>query len=81
MSEPINDQLEVMINGSIGELQSNATLNEIRDAVLYLSDLAYGEDPLSRELLRQTAIRELKERFNLPSPEKLLETAFNYEES
>ena len=68
--------LEAIIESSIGGLEDDSTLEEIRDALNDLVELAIKQDPVSQELLRQIAARELKEEFRLPAPEKLLDMVF-----
>ncbi len=69
--------LEKIIRSSIGGLEEgDSTLEDIRDALDDLVELAMNQDPVSQELLRQIAARELKEEFRLPAAEKLLNMAF-----
>ncbi len=68
--------LEKIIRYSIGGLEDDSTLEDIRDALDDLVELAMNQDPVSQELLRQIAARELKAKFRLPAPEKLLDIAF-----
>ena len=68
--------LEKIISYSIGGLEDDSTLEDIRDALDDLVELAMKQDPVSQELLRQIAARELKAKFKLPQASKLIEAAF-----
>ncbi len=68
--------LEKIIRYSIGGLEDDSTLEEIRDVLDDLVELAIKQDPVSQELLRQIAARELKAKFKLPQASKLIEAAF-----
>ena len=58
--------LEKIIRSSIGGLEEgDSTLEDIRDALDDLVELAMNQDPVSQELLRQIAARELKAKFKL----------------
>ena len=68
--------LEKIIRFSIGGLEGDSTLEDIRDALDDLVELTMKQDPVSQELLRQIAARELKAKFKLPQASKLIEAAF-----
>ncbi len=68
--------LEKIIRYSIGGLEDDSTLDDIRDVLDDLVELAIKQDPVSQELLRQIAARELKAKFKLPQASKLIEVAF-----
>ncbi len=69
--------LEKIIRNSIGGLEEgDSTLEDIRDALDDLVELAMNQDPVSQELLRQIAARELKAKFKLRQASKLIEAAF-----
>ncbi len=69
--------LEKIIRYSIGGLEEgDSTLEDIRDALDDLVELAMNQDPVSQELLRQIAARELKAKFKLPQASKLIQVAF-----
>jgi len=68
--------LEAIIRSSIGGLEGDSTLEDIRDALDELVELAIKQDPVSQELLRQIAARELKAKFKLPQASKLVDAAF-----
>ena len=68
--------LEAIIRSSIGGLEDDSTLEDIRDALDDLVELAMKQDPVSQELLRQIAARELKAKFKLPQASKLVDAAF-----
>ncbi len=68
--------LEKIIRYSIGGLEGDSTLEDIRDALDDLVELAMQQDPVSQELLKQIAARELKAKFKLPQASKLIEVAF-----
>ncbi len=68
--------LEAIISYSIGGLEADSTLEDIRDALDDLVELAMKQDPVSQELLRQIAARELKAKFKLPQASKLVNAAF-----
>ncbi len=68
--------LEAVIESSIGGLEDDSTLEDIRQALDDLVELVVKHDPVSQELLRQIAARELKAKFKLPQASKLIEAAF-----
>ena len=64
------------IEFTVDRLNEHSTLDEIRDAVLDLAGISNKEDPLTQEVIRQGAIRVLKQRVKFHSPQRLLDLAF-----
>ena len=67
--------LEAKIFWSFLRINYRSSLEEVRQAVLDFAEVAKKEDPLSQEILKQAAIKEMKE-LGFPQPSKLLDAAF-----
>ena len=67
--------LEAKIFWSFLRINDRSSLEEVRQAVLDFAEVAKEEDSLSQEILKQAAIKEMKE-LGFSQPSRLIDAAF-----